>query len=419
MVPGLVAQDSSAVFLDTAAMMLYPADIEGAGIATMCRQSPTLYLAERDKSVEMEAALGTRRDDEGKEIVAELVADGKMVSYTETGNNGDCSLEGFEPSEDYFAVVSTVMEQEHRRGARDLFDFVADESTYSDENISEVSEYEDLESPDLGDESDLNLRWVLDEDDDRAYWQALTLTVRVDRLVGQVLITSTRSSDREPSLDPIIDLGETLVERMEDGLDAEKTPSSSLLRLFASSDADPGSLTWATAESYSVFDGSTVLYPWTTAESLQTQQDEIQSQEVHSNFSRRYSYMLESGDEFEISFRHVQYADADAAEADFQARVTRLEDSIPEENLEIVDLDGGLGDESWAIYATTDRITGTEANLYLGMVLTGDVVIFITIASETIEPELGSFEPLMEFQDECISSRTGCDGPFDVADVFG
>jgi hypothetical protein len=53
------------------------------------------------------------------------------------------------------------------------------------------------------------------------------------------------------------------------------------------------------------------------------------------------------------------------------------------------------------------------------MVLTGDVVIFITIASETIEPELGSFEPLMEFQDECISSRTGCDGPFDVADVFG
>jgi hypothetical protein len=417
--PAFAAQDSSDVFLDTAAMMLYPADIDAAGIGTMCIQLNTTHLAERDESAGMEFALGTRRDDEGKEIAAELVADGKMVSLREMISNGECSLEGFEPSEDYYAVVSTVMEQERRGGARDVFDFVADESTYTDENYNEVSEYEDLESPDLGDESDLNLKWVLDEDDDRAYWQALRLTVRVDRLVGQVLITSTRNTHREPSLDPIIELGERMVERMEDALNAKKSPASTLPRLVDPSDADPGALDWGIADSYYVFDGSAALFPWTTTESLQSRHDEIQNQEVHSNFTRLYSYTLESGDEFEITLRHVQYASADAAEAAFEYKVEQFEGIDPDEGWDIVDLDGDLGDEHWAAYITTDEWTGTEANLYVGVVLAGDKVIQMYFLSETVVPDLESFETLMEFQGECISSRSGCDGPLDVADVFG
>jgi hypothetical protein len=417
--PALAGQASNEVYLDTAAMMLYPADIDAAGIGTMCRVSPTQYLAERDESAGMEFALGTRRDDEGKEIAAELVADGKMVSFREMASNSDCSLEGFEPSEHYSAVVSTVMEQERRRGARDLFDFMADESTYTDENYSEVSEYEELVSPDLGDESDLNLMWVLDEDDDRAYWQTLRLTVRVDRLVGQVEIFSPANSDREPSLDPIFELGETLVERMEDALDAKKSPASTLPRLVDPSDADTGALEQWNTDSYFVFDGSAVLFPWTTAESLQRQQDEIQNQEVHSTFSRTYSYMLESGDELEITLRHVQHSNADAAEAAFTSTVEQFEGIDPDEGLEVVDLDGDLGDQRWAAYTTTDAITGTEANVYVGLVLAGDEVIRVYILSETAVPDLESFETLMEFQGECISSRTGCDGPLDVADVLG
>jgi hypothetical protein len=414
MVPGLAAQGSNEVYLDTAAMMLYPIDIEDAGLGDVCVNEHVHFLAENAEQEDMETFLWFDRVPQVHEDLTELVGDGDMVSVTSMTSNQSCEFAGDSPEGDFYTIQSSVLQQERRSGARKLFDLVADESQYMGD--PEDSEWEVLDAPDLGDESDLDLRWSLEEGERVAFTEAV-LTVRVDRLVGQIRFVSNGTDSGEPNLDSMLDAGEVFAERMEEGLKSTRMPASTVLRLVDLDENEDTSLTNVSIDHYPVFNGEMTRYGLTTDEDMESGRESIEERGNSVRFVRDHVYQVDGELAGYVLLGYYQYGSDDAAADDLDSRLDSFMGANPDVETEVLDLE--WGDGTLALVATAPNEEGGTDIWYHGYLVVGDEMAYVQVISFGGQTELEMFETLMDFQASYMESTTGCDGPIPVAEIFG
>jgi hypothetical protein len=280
----------------------------------------------------------------------------------------------------------------------------------------EDTEWEGLDAPDLGDESDLDLRWSLDEGERVAFTEAV-LTVRVDRLVGQIRFVSNGTNSGEPDLDSMLDAGEVFAERMEEGLKSTRMPASTVLRLVDLDENEDTSLTNVSIDHYPVFNGEMTRYGLTTDEDMESGRESIEERGNSVRFVRDHVYQVDGELAGYVLLGYYRYGSDDAAADDLDARLDSFIGANPDVETEVLDLE--WGDGTLALVATAPNEEGGTDIWYHGYLVVGDEMAYVQVISFGGETELEMFETLMDFEASCMESTTGCDGPIPVAEIFG
>ena len=412
--PAHMAQAADPGRLDTAAMVLYPADIDELGLGETCVASIMQFRAEMGEQEKQKAFITFNRVPRVEDEIDDLVGDGDMVSIFSMTNNQECEyLEG-ERNGDFYTIQTAVLEQQRRSGARTLFDLMSDDSVL--QNDPDAAEWESMDAPELGDEADLDVKWNLHEGE-RDYFSEVVLTVRVDRLVGQVNLVSNGTGPVEPDIDPILEAGEILAERMEEGLKAKRMPANTLLWLADLDDEDGTLLSPLNPEYYVVYGGVPTFSVNTTANDLDVASQAAEDRGLVSRYTRNLVYEVNGELTGYVEVGYYQYHDARAAEDDLDARLAILTDANPDSEFDQLDLE--WGDGSLALMATAENEDGGTDIWYHGYLLIDDEMAYVQVISFAGETDVEVFELLMEQQESCMESRTGCEDPIPAEDVFG
>ncbi len=410
--PGLGAQAVGTGYVDTAAMMLFPHDMETAGLGPMCRGDYAHSHAERGEQADIDRLISYERTPEVQDEIADLVHDGGIISLTRTMIHQTCTFDDRPARNGVSTARVTVLEQDRRRDARDVFDLIADiDSLVYWLSESEVAE---VDVPKMGDEAELSVRWET-ENGERGDFAVVYLTVRVDTVVGQIEFENDGTSRGEPDLDPMIELGELFVERIEDGLDARRTPAGATVRILDLDDDDATVVTNLRYDHYLEFDGQRVRFSETTDEEFASLSESVQDRGKVSLFWRDYNYHVDGEHVGYVEFNFNTYVDEDSAEADIEGRVERLTNNNP--GLEIEELDLEWGDHSLVLEVSMDGDQIRHG--FIGYIVIGDEMAYVQVITMSEETDLESFEYVMNQQESCMESRTGCDGPIAMSEVFG